>query len=145
MKHLAKDCRMSNDVLFGTIWAPHLVLKQNIGQVFFLTLDHFFLTLPLFFDLGSLSFDLGSLFFDLGSLFFNLTSFFRPWITFLTLDHFFWTLNYSFLTLACSFLTLAYFPILVWNLAPSCTFSLCVCVKLCTEEFLTFLRLISTN
>ena len=62
----------------------------------FLTLDHFFKTLPLFFELGSL---------------------------FLTLDHFFWTLTYSFLTLACSFLTLAYFPILVWNLAPSCTFS----------------------
>ena len=40
----------------------------------------------------------------------------------MTLDHF-WTLTYSFLTLACSFLTLAYFPILVWNLAPSCTFS----------------------
>ena len=29
MEHLAKDCRMSNDVLFQHMLAPHLVLKQN--------------------------------------------------------------------------------------------------------------------
>ena len=51
---------------FGYGAFPHRNEHQNsqqIGQVFFLTLDHFFLTLPLFFDLGSLFFDLGSLFF----------------------------------------------------------------------------------
>ena len=68
-----------------------------------------------------------SLFFDLGSLFFNLTSFFRPWITFFDLGSLFLDLDLLFLNLGMFLLTLAYFPILVWNLAPSCTFSLCVC------------------
>jgi hypothetical protein len=67
-----------------------------------------------------------SLFFDLGSLFFNLTSFFRPWITFFDLGSLFLDLDLLFLKLGMFLLTLAYFPILVWNLAPSFTFSLCV-------------------
>ena len=84
-----------------------LGVPPNKRASLFLTLNHFFLTWPLFFDLGSLFFDLGSLFLDLDLLFLNLGMF---------------------------LLTLAYFPILVWNLAPSCTFSLCVRVILeCVE------------